>query len=108
MAFPFLYGLDARTTAETLGAYIETSSDPPYVQATAFVLTPTGTVDLAVYSSANVGRLRAVEALSRIEPRGAPSGRESVIRRNSEEAIVHLTAILSTQMEKRRSQRSGS
>jgi AhpC/TSA family len=45
-----------------LGASI--NADPPYLQATGFVLRPDGTIAVAVYSSSAIGRLVAADTVN--------------------------------------------
>ena len=65
LSFTIGYGLDPDTVAEAVGAY--TNQDPPHLQPASFILEPGGTVALAVYSSGAVGRLKADEAVDRLE-----------------------------------------
>jgi peroxiredoxin len=63
LSFPVLYGLDARTAlGKMIGASM--NEDPPYLQATGFVLRPNGTVAVAVYSSSAIGRLVAADTIN--------------------------------------------
>jgi len=59
LAFPVGHSADAETVAAATGAYV--NDDPRYLQSTGFVLAPDGTVLTAVYSSAAIGRLVAVD-----------------------------------------------
>ncbi len=62
LTFPVLYGLNAHKVAETIGATM--NEDPPFLQATGFVLKPDGTVAVAVYSSSAIGRLVAADTIN--------------------------------------------
>ena len=55
LAFPVGHSADARALAEATGAFV--NDDPLYVQSTGFVLDPSGTVVVSVYSSGAIGRL---------------------------------------------------
>ena len=59
LAFPVGHSADAEKVAAATGAYV--NDDPRYLQSTGFVLAPDGTVLTAVYSSAAIGRLVAVD-----------------------------------------------
>lgn len=63
--YPVGYDLDRDAVSEAIGAY--TNDDPPHLQPADFVLSPDGTIALAVYSSGAVGRLHADEAVEEIE-----------------------------------------
>ena len=65
LAFPVLYGLDAREVAKMIGASI--NEDPLYLQATGFALRPNGMVAVAVYSSSAIGRLVAADIINFIK-----------------------------------------
>lgn len=55
LSFPVGHSADAPALAEATGAFV--NADPPYVQATGFVLDPDGRVVVSVYSSGAIGRL---------------------------------------------------
>jgi peroxiredoxin len=57
LPFPVGHGADAGTVAAATGAF--TNDRPPYLQPTAFVLSPDGAVMAAVYATNAVGRLSA-------------------------------------------------
>ena len=57
LGFPVGHGADAGKVAAATGAYV--NDDPHYLQSTGFVLSPDGTVRVAVYSSDAIGRLVA-------------------------------------------------
>jgi len=65
LTFPVLFGLDAHEVAEKIGANVH--EDPPYLQATGFVLKPDSTVAVSVYSSGAIGRLVAKDTLNFIK-----------------------------------------
>ncbi|WP_420595506.1 peroxiredoxin family protein [Deinococcus sp.] len=69
LKLPIAYGLDAQDTAARIGMYTSDGSDgkPTYFQATGFVLTPTGQVAVALYSSNAIGRLNAADTLGMIK-----------------------------------------
>jgi peroxiredoxin len=55
LRFPVGHSADADEVATAMGAYV--NDDPHYLQSTGVILTPDGTVSLAVYSSGAIGRL---------------------------------------------------
>jgi peroxiredoxin len=55
LTFPVGHSADACAVAELTGAFV--NPDPVYLQSTGFVLDPTGTVVVSVYSSGAIGRL---------------------------------------------------
>jgi peroxiredoxin len=55
LTFPVGHSADAHAVAEATGAFV--NPDPVYLQSTGFVLDPTGTVVVSVYSSGAIGRL---------------------------------------------------
>ncbi len=63
--YPIVYGLNAQAVQGAIGGYM--NLDPPYLQASSFILRPDGTVALANYASGELPRLRATEAASYIE-----------------------------------------
>ena len=65
LTFPVLYGLDAHEMAQKIGANI--NENPPFLQATGFVLKPDGTIAVSVYSSAAIGRLVAADTIKFIK-----------------------------------------
>lgn len=65
LTFPVLYGLDVYKVAEQIGAFI--NENPLSLQATGFVLQPDGTIAVAVYSSAAIGRLVAADTINFIK-----------------------------------------
>lgn len=65
ITFPILYGLDAHEFAASTGAYI--NEDPSYIHATGFILRPSGTLALVVYSSGAIGRLTASDTVGFIQ-----------------------------------------
>jgi peroxiredoxin len=64
LEFRVLYGLDPEATSRTIGCYTGIHEGRPHIQPAAFVLRPDGTIAHAVYSSGNVGRLTADDALT--------------------------------------------
>lgn len=71
LAFPVLYGLNAREMVATIGAYI--SEKKLYLHATGFILRPDKTIELAGYSNGPISRITADDAIAMI----------SFLRRNS-------------------------
>lgn len=67
LTYPVGYGLDAKAISTALGAYYDDAQNPPYVHATGFLLTPSGTVFNAAYSSRSIGRLTAQDAATLVE-----------------------------------------
>lgn len=59
--FPIGYGASAKEISALLGSYA--NDDPPYLQPTAFVLSPEGRILASTYSSNAMGRMRAPEVL---------------------------------------------
>lgn len=55
LTFPVGHSANARTVAETTGAFI--NGDPIFLQSTGFLLDPAGRVVVSVYSSGAIGRL---------------------------------------------------
>ena len=55
LTFPVGHSADARALAAVTGAFV--NEDPLYVQATGFIVDPTGHVVISVYSSGAIGRL---------------------------------------------------
>lgn len=55
LSFPVGYGADGPAVSAATGAFV--NADPPFLQATGFVLDPEGRVVTAVYSTAAIGRL---------------------------------------------------
>lgn len=64
--FPILHGLDVGEMRDTIGCYVASDADPPYVHATGVLLDPEGRVRLVVYSSGAIGRLQPEPALATI------------------------------------------
>ncbi len=67
ITYPIGYGLDAKEISHLVGAYYDDTAEPPYLQATGFLLQPSGKVFNAVYSSRSIGRLTALEVASLVE-----------------------------------------
>ena len=65
--YPIVFGLDARELREKIGCYINEKRDPPFMQATSFLLNPAGEIVLANYSSGAVPRLLAEDVLAIID-----------------------------------------
>ena len=63
LEFPIAYGLDARETAATIGAFYNAEDEKPYLHATAFVLDEAGKIVMAVYSTGSRGRFTAGDCL---------------------------------------------
>lgn len=61
LTFPVGHSADAAHLSELTGAFV--NPDPTYVQATGFVLDPSGTVLVSVYSSGAIGRLTPEDTL---------------------------------------------
>lgn len=55
LTFPVGHSADAPAIAELTGAFV--NPDPTFLQSTGFVIDPTGTVLVSVYSSGAIGRL---------------------------------------------------
>lgn len=57
--FPIAYNLPVEETAKAIGAFYDENPahTAPYIQATGFVINPSGKVILSVYSSGAIGRL---------------------------------------------------
>jgi peroxiredoxin len=55
LQFPVGHSADARAIADATGAFV--NEDPLHLQSTGFVLDPTGSVIVSVYSSGAIGRL---------------------------------------------------
>ena len=53
--FPLAHSADLAEVSTALGTYV--NQDPPYLQASGFILAPDGRVLLSVYSSGAIGRL---------------------------------------------------
>lgn len=64
LRFPVGHSADADTVSAAIGAF--TNDSPHYLQPTAFVLTPAGTVLSAVYSTNAVGRLVAADVVKMV------------------------------------------
>jgi peroxiredoxin len=61
VSFPFGYGLDAEAVSRTTGAFYE--PEKKFLQAAGFLLRPGGAVEIASYSTANLGRFLAEHVL---------------------------------------------
>lgn len=57
LTFPVAYGVDAEEISKLTGAFY--NDDKKYVNATGFLLRPDHTIDVACYSTNNLGRLTA-------------------------------------------------
>jgi peroxiredoxin len=64
LEFTMLYDLNAEAASRALGCYTGTHEGRPHIQPAAFVLDSDGRIVHAVYSSGNVGRLTAGDALT--------------------------------------------
>ncbi len=64
LSFPVAYGADAAVVAEATGAFIDPEGG--FLQSTGFVLDPTGTVLISVYSSGAIGRLVSDDVIAMI------------------------------------------
>lgn len=69
LSYPVAYGLDPEAVSRLIGCYSGVREGRPHLQPAAFVLDPEGTVVHAVYSSGNVGRLTADDALTVVRGR---------------------------------------
>jgi peroxiredoxin len=69
LTFPVLHGLDARDTAEKIGAYINQEANPAFLHTTDFILAPDGTIAQIVYSSGLIGGFVVGEAVAYIKNR---------------------------------------
>jgi peroxiredoxin len=65
LGFPVGHSADAAAIAAATGAF--TNDDPKYLQSTGFVLDPTGTVLVSVYSSGAIGRLVPADVVGMVE-----------------------------------------
>lgn len=63
--FPVAYGMDAKSVSDLTGAFYE--KDKKFLHATGFILRPDKTIEVAVYSSAMVGRFVAADVLGLIK-----------------------------------------
>ncbi len=61
LTFPVAYGLDGPTVAAQTGAFWE--KEKGFIHATGFILTPTGALAAAVYSTGPLGRYVAKDVL---------------------------------------------
>ena len=64
LEFTVLYDLDPEATSRTIGCYTGMHEGRPHIQPAAFLLGPDGRIVHAMYSSGNVGRLTAGDALT--------------------------------------------
>lgn len=64
LTFPIGHSADADQLSALTGAFV--NPEPHYLQATGFVLDPTGRVVVSVYSSGAIGRVTAEDALGLI------------------------------------------
>jgi peroxiredoxin len=64
LTFSVGYGADAHAVAEITGAFV--NPDPVFLQATGFILDPTGRVVISVYSSGAIGRLMPEDVVGMI------------------------------------------
>jgi peroxiredoxin len=64
LEYPVLYGLDPDATSRAIGCYTGVHEGRRHIQPAGFVLKPDGAIVHAVYSSGNVGRLTADDALT--------------------------------------------
>ncbi|MCR6489801.1 peroxiredoxin family protein [Amycolatopsis sp. OK19-0408] len=55
LSFPVGHSADAKALQDAMGAFV--NQDPVYLQSTGFVLDPSGTVLVSVYSGGAIGRL---------------------------------------------------
>lgn len=67
LTFPVGYGLDAKAISGLVGAFYDETQETPFLHATGFLLTPTGKVFNAVYSSRSIGRFTAQDAATLVE-----------------------------------------
>ena len=61
VTYPVAYGLDAEKVSEITGAYYD--KEKKYIHATSFLIRPDKTVEVACYSSAQIGRFVAKDVL---------------------------------------------
>jgi peroxiredoxin len=64
LEFTVLYDLNPEATSRAIGCYTGTHEGRPHIQPAAFVLDPDGRIVHAMYSSGNVGRLTAGDAVT--------------------------------------------
>jgi peroxiredoxin len=65
--FPVAHSLNAETISSLTGAFFD--EENRYIHATGFILTPEGTVAIAVYSTGSIGRLTPKDSKGYIEHR---------------------------------------
>lgn len=64
LSIPVAHGLDLESTLRALGGFYE--AEKRYLQPSGFVIRPTGTVEVASYSSGPIGRLKAANVLGMV------------------------------------------
>jgi peroxiredoxin len=68
--FPVAYDLDVPAVSESIGAFFDPNPDHvdlPHLQSTGFILDPSGTIVVSVYSSGAIGRLDPADSLGMID-----------------------------------------
>lgn len=65
LSFPVAHGLDLEFILRALGGYY--APEMGYLQPSGFVIRPSGTVEVASYSSGPVGRVQAANALGMVQ-----------------------------------------
>ena len=64
LTFPVAYGLDLEATIQALGGFYH--QDKAFLQPSNFVLRPSGTIEVASYSSGPIGRQKAADVLAMV------------------------------------------
>ncbi|MBS3780351.1 MAG: redoxin domain-containing protein, partial [Desulfovermiculus sp.] len=62
LSFAVAHGLDLDTIGQSLGGFFE--SEKRFLQPSGFLIRPTGTIEVASYSSGPIGRLKAADVLA--------------------------------------------
>lgn len=63
--YPFGFGLDAIQVSRATGAFFE--PEKKFLHATGFLLRPSGAIEVACYSTGNIGRLQADHVLALVK-----------------------------------------
>lgn len=65
VGFALGYGLDAEAVSRATGAFYD--PEKKFLQATGFLLRPGGALEMACYSTANLGRFQAEHILMKVK-----------------------------------------
>lgn len=65
LSFPVAHGLNPEETARTLGGYLD--QEKQFLHPAGFVIRPSGTIEVACFSSGPIGRLSAGNVLSMVK-----------------------------------------